>query len=336
MVCLNWRRYSDELGDLANDLRVLQHSDPTWVITELHEICRDDPAGLQTRLGADVCLIAFLEFLFFKAEGPFSPPFVPYAEVIRIVFASSDPLRSLLNHNAADAIGNMVLNKRGRLKFAIADYLELMILLDWWVRFGLVPVSQREVFDAVKIKSTIPNRIASRDPGLILRLLEVFPAYQSEFCPADLTKDDLIHQQTDVRPLPSQRRYHQLYEQMIHEGRDLVEVIGEEENRILPMQIKRNTFLGFLVRQLHQETCQICSLLEERYPDPVITVHHITPLSEGGKDIAKNMLVTCRYHHQAIHAGEIPVKMRADTLIEVKCQGTIFHIIPNTGPEYEV
>jgi len=201
-----------------------------------------------------------------------------------------------------------------------------MIILDMWVRFGLIPVSQRQVYEAVMKKSTISRRIMARDPGVILRLVEVFPEYRKEFCPDTLTKEDLIRKQADIQPLPSQRRYHHLYDQIIRNRRDIAEVIREEEQRILPIQVKRNTFLGYLVKKAHQETCQICDLIHESQTGSIITVHHITPLSEGGKDIARNMLVVCRHHHQAIHAGEIQV--RCDNLIEIRCRNDILYINP--------
>ncbi|MFH0966192.1 MAG: HNH endonuclease [Methanobacteriota archaeon] len=302
-------------------------SDITRLNNKLRKICQNDPAVHLTFLGTESYLVAFLEFLFFRAEGPYSPGFIAYAECIRLVFTSSESLCILLDHNAADAIGNMVLNKRGKLKFAIADHLELMIILDWWVIFGLRPISQRQVFEAIIRKSTISNRIATHDPGLILRLLEVFPVYLSEFCPADLTHEEIAQRQSDVSPLPSQRRYRRLYEEMISDGQDLSMMIKEEEQRILPMEIKRNTLLGFLVKQLHHETCQICNLCGHTDKDPIMTVHHIIPLSEGGVDVAKNMLVVCRHHHQAIHTGEIQVRL--DTLIEIRSPDRIFHIEPN-------
>jgi hypothetical protein len=327
MVSVNWRTYRDEFENLSDVLISGVTPDFSDLDRTIREICKNDPASDRTFLGAGSYLVSFLEFLFFKAEGPLSPQFGLYVGIIKLVFSSSEPLRLLMDHNAADAIGNIVLNKRGRLKFAIADHLELMSLLDWWVWFGLQPVSQRDVFMAIMKKSTILNRITALDPGLIMRLLEVFPAYQIEFCPVTLAKEDILSRQTDVRPLPSQRRYHRIYRKMILEGHDLAGVIREEEKRILPVQVKRNTFLGFLVKQLHHESCQICELVDEKHPDSLITIHHMVPLSEGGKDIARNMLVVCTHHHQEIHAGEILV--RVHTLIEVRYRNDIFHIIPN-------
>lgn len=327
MVYLNWRHYHDEFENLAGELISDSLSDSTGLAGKLRNICQNDAALNMTYLGAESYLVAFLEYLFFRAEGPYSLDFISYAECIRLVFASSDSLCTLLNHNAADAIGNMVLNKRGKLKFAIADHLELMILLDWWIRFGLWPVTQRQVFEVIMSKSTISHRITIFDPGLILRLLEVFPSYKQEFCPPDITKEDLERRQSDICPLPSQRRYRRLYEQMMEDGYDLIDMIEEEERRILPIQIKRNTFLGFLVKQLHQERCQICKIPGQTISDPVITVHHIVPLSEGGVDEAGNMLVVCRHHHQAIHIGEIQVRL--GTTIEISSPEMLHQIEPN-------
>ena len=328
MADLNWRRYHQEFDSLADGIIAGSVSEKPGIREVLRTICQHDPAYNQTRLGAESYLIAFLEFLFFKAEGPYSPDFPRYAEVIRSVFSLSEPLIFLLNHNAADAIGNMVLNKRGKLKFLIADHLELRYILYWWPRFGLIPVSEREVFDAVMRKSTIRQRTETRDPGLLIRLYEVFPDFKSEFCPDDFRLEDVISRLPEISPLPSVRRFNRLYTRLMSQGRNLHDLIREEEQRILPIQVKRNTFLAFLVKKLHNNSCQICPFCDPAVLDPMITVHHIIPLSDGGKDIAANMLVICNSHHKAIHQGLIEVSI--NSMIEVRCQGNIFKLYSTT------
>lgn len=327
MVYLNWRRYQDEFDLLVDKLRSDELSEEVSLSFMVQRICKNDPAQDQTILGVESFLLAFLEFLFSRAEGPYSPQFSLYAGVIRTVFSASAPLCILLDLNGADTIGNMILNKRGRLKFAIADNLELMLLLDWWSRFGLQPVTEREAFDAILRKSTISRRIASSDPGLILRLLEVFPSYRSEFCSDILTREDLLASQTVISTLPSHRRYRRLYSLLLDQGSDLQDMIRQEEKRVLPMHVRRNTFLSFLVKQLHKETCQICDLCNPSDQDSPITVHHIVPLADGGMDSARNMLVVCRHHHQAIHAGQIQVRMNG--MIEIWCESGLHLISPN-------
>lgn len=328
MTDLNWRRYQEEFALLADVLVTDEQPSPVDLVSRIRLICQNDPAVDHLILGVDPSLLAFLEYLFFRAEGPYAPCFRTYAKVIIFVCQSSPELCNLLNLNSADAIGNMILNKRGKLKFVIADHLELLMLLDWWPLFGLAPVNQRQVFDAIIQKSSIHRRLSSSDPVLIMRLLEVFPLYQSEFCPDEITLEELLNRRKSVSPLPSHKRYHRLLEELTNQGLDIFAIIRQEEQRILPIQVSRNTFLSYLVKQLHQNTCQICNLHGPSLPDSEITVHHIVPLSAGGADSARNMLVVCRIHHRAIHAGEINVSI--NEIIEISYQGTIYCIVPNT------
>ena len=328
MADINWRRYQEEFALLADVLITDEQPLPVDLIIRIRLICLSDPAVDQQILGVDPSLLAFLEYLFFKAEGPYAPVFRTYAKAIGFVCRSSPELCNLLNLNSADAIGNMILNKRGKLKFVIADHLELLMLLDWWPLFGLAPVSQRQVFDAIVQKSSIHRRLSTSDPVLILRLLEVFPLYRSEFCPDEITLEELMNCRKSVSPLPSHKRYHRLHEELTNQGLDIFAIIRQEEQRILPIQVSRNTFLSYLVKHLHQDTCQICNLHGSSHHDSEITVHHIVPLSVGGADSARNMLVVCRMHHHAIHAGEINVSI--NEMIEISYQGIIYRIVPNT------
>lgn len=310
MARLNWKKYQDQFDHFSAELLSENSPGECAILQRIHNICKGDPAVDLLILGTEAPLIAFLEFLFARAEGPYSSVFPVYAHLIGLIFNISSSLKALLNLNAADAIGNMILNKRGRLKFAIADQLELSLLLEWWPTFGLTPVKACQVFEAVLQKSGVSHRIRSEEPDLLLRLLEVFPEFQSEFFPPEKTPDDLLISRQNISPLPSQRRYHRLYANLLEQGHDLRQMIKEEENRILPIQMRRNTFLSFLVKQLHNGECQICAItdnLRDSTCKSPITVHHIIPLSEGGADNARNMLVVCLDHHQEIHNGQIQV-----------------------------
>ncbi|MDD1724955.1 MAG: HNH endonuclease, partial [Methanospirillum sp.] len=269
-------------------------------------------------LGVEPCLLAYLEYLFHEAKGPYSPEFAFTAETIRFVFSSFPALRALINLNAPGAIANMVLNRRGRLKFLISDQTELAVVLDWWKTFGLVPVTQKEVFDAVLDKPTIPDRLERGDPLLILRLCDVFPEYEPVINPRGISRSDLHSAAGTVTHPPSERRYRRVYESYAKEGRDIWSVIHEEEQRILPIQVKRNRFLAYLVRMAYGNSCQVCRSLGEVSPGQV-TVHHIVPLSRQGKDLAENMLVVCMQHHQAIHTGAMDVSVE-NGMIRVRSQ----------------
>jgi hypothetical protein len=330
MAHLNWRRYQALFDQFTDELLSVNPPSENLILPRLQEICYDDPAVDLMILGVESPLIAFLEYLFSRAEGPYSPRFLLYSSLITMVYRISPPLCCLLNLNAADTIGNMILNKRGRLKFSIADHLELILLLDWWSISGLKQVAEHDILDAILHKVTISHRIASHDPELLIRLVEVFPSYQLNFFPPDITWADLLSSRQITTPLPSHRRYHHLYTRLLDQGKDLQQMIREEERRVLPMQTRRNTFLAFLVRQLHEGQCLLCALIgapPHQVQDSQITVHHIIPLSEGGTDTARNMLVVCKPHHMAIHGGQIQVSLT--DMIEVRIQTRVFRIEPN-------
>ncbi len=329
MPRLNWRKYQDRFDQFSEELLSEQIPNEKGILLTIHEICLDDPAADHLILGAESWLLAYLEFLFARAEGPYSPLFTSYSRIIRAVFSLSSPLRTLLDLNAADAIGNMILSRRGRLKFKVADELELSLLLESWPGFGLQPVTVRQVFDAVLSKSDISRRISSEDPDLLLRLLEVFPQYQSDFFPVGKTREELLAGRQDRSPLPSQRRYHRLYTSLLEQGYDIRQIIRDEEQRTLPIHMRRNTFLSYLVKQLHGGKCQICALTgqDSHTNKSPITVHHIIPLSEGGSDSARNMLVVCMSHHKAIHDKKINIILT--DVIEIRCPEMVFQIEPN-------
>lgn len=324
---LNWRRYREPLESLTKDLLINPGISPEELLLRLRDIFQNDPAYGSEIFGVDSTLLEFVEFLFFKAEGPYTNGFVIYAGIIRAVCQHSLSLCALLNRNSADAIGNMILNQRGNIKFAIADHLELLLLLQWWSQFGLEPVSEREVFDAIMQKSSVLRRIPTRDPALLLRLVEVFPAYQHEYWPIDLSPESLVSGAGPSIPLPSHRRYRQVMEDYLAQGLILQDIIKIEEQRILPLHIARNNFLAYLVRILHHETCQICALGYTPQKQTRITVHHLVPLGDGGPDTARNMLVVCQEHHALIHSGAITTDL--DDMICIRYAGARHLLSPN-------
>lgn len=317
MKGLNWRRYQECFERLADGMQSGSISGPQAFNDELTGCTDGDPASSQSFLGVSSSLIAYLEYLFWKADGPYYPGFERYALLIQTLFSWFGDLRSLIDHNAPDALGNMVLNRRGRLKFSIADQAELGYILDWWGRFQLLPVTPRQVLDAILQKPTIRDRIMQGDPRLILRLIDVFPEFVGELNPENIPREELTVSSGSITPPPSERRYRRILEQYLDAGGDIRSIIREEERRDLPMQMRRNRFLAYLVRQEQKNTCQICKVRGE-IPRGPVAVHHIVPLSLKGKDRADNMLVTCAPHHAAIHAGEIVLTIRNRSLL-VRC-----------------
>jgi len=304
MKRLSWQPYKKIFQEITEIISINEEDIEPFLSSSLNECTRHDPSGNLEILGVSASLIAYLEYLFHEAEGPYSQNFKYYADVITKVFMNNFNLRDFININSADTLANMILNRRGKLKFLIADQFELFITLQLWKQSGLIPVYSEDVLDAVLNKPTIRDRIEHGDPELIIRLIDVFPGHHNEINPHNLTREELINTHALLVPPPSERRYKQVLNSALLEGKDLRTQIKNEEHRVLPMQMRRNRFLAFLVREYYHNACQICSLIGETLKNRT-SVHHIIPLSEGGKDTADNMFVTCKYHHQQIHAGDI-------------------------------
>ncbi len=312
-----WRQFQQCFDAIASRMSCGGLSDGAAIQQALVMCTAGHPYAAECVLGVPCSSIAFLEYLFHRAGGPYSPEFEWIAPVIQIFLVNSPDISRLLNLNAPDALANMVLNKRGRLKFLISDQCELEIILLWWERFGLSPVTSRMVFDAVMSKPTIRERIKNGDPLLILRLLDVFPQWAGEVNPKGFSREVLLHAAGSITRPPSERRYHQVYVDALKKGRDIHSLIKEEERRTLPMQMRRNRYLAYLVRTLHGNVCQICAAMGLSTTGPV-HVHHIVPLSFGGPDRAANMIVLCPLHHQSVHEGKISI-IHKENQVFVSC-----------------
>ena len=55
------------------------------------------------------------------------------------------------------------------------------------------------------------------------------------------------------------------------------------------------------VRQRDQHKCQDCGLLEDPKNGINHDVHHIKPLSKGGRTVMLNLILLCKNHHAARH-----------------------------------
>ena len=64
----------------------------------------------------------------------------------------------------------------------------------------------------------------------------------------------------------------------------------------------RDPFLAESLKALYDHRCQVCrENFRMKYDEPFAETHHIYPLSNGGLDISKNIIVTCPNHHRIIH-----------------------------------
>lgn len=295
-----WRQFEKEFQDLSDNIY-------SGNINKKHEI-NEKLEGISHSVkvrGVSNILISYLEFLFFRAQGPYSLNFQKYSKLIKIIIKKFPELRALLNENGAHTLGNMVLDGRGKLKFPLSDALEFQEMLDFWERCGLKTLTPRKVFKAILEKKGVKTKISSGDPKMIIRLVSIFPMYQEDIIPDNIDYNSLIKEIKD----PSIDYFEDIIQSYFNSGLTLYDIIKNENNRLNQSFTYRNQFLAYLVKRSHGFNCQICeNFLPSKVPSN-IQVHHIVPLSEKGLDRSDNMLVTCHFHHKEIHFGRIQVDL---------------------------
>ena len=74
-----------------------------------------------------------------------------------------------------------------------------------------------------------------------------------------------------------------------------------KRNSTLVERLKRNNALVALMKQKYNFKCQFCGFNFKKYDGSYyVEVAHIIPLSKGGPDTSKNMLVLCPNHHKML------------------------------------
>jgi len=316
---MGWGEHTDELQLLSDDIVEKRLTTIDAIQQRLEQILGPG----EKKFGVDFQLVAFLEYLFFKSQGPYSPYFLRYSSIIRFLIIRSPAFRNLLNNSGADAIGNMILNGRGRLKFIISDFFELGYVLDFWETCGLEKLTPRKIFQAILTKKGIFYRVQKQDPDLLIRLSNVFPMFEKEINPENV---DLISLSA-IAHNPFRDYYESIIEYHIHQGLALEEIIQLENSRKRDPDVKRNHFLSYLVRKHQNFQCQICSGVSPSQNFVDIQVHHIVPISANGEDLSSNMLVACKFHHKEIHSGRITLE-KGEKII-INCNGGQFSTEPN-------
>jgi hypothetical protein len=297
---LKWHEREGDLQELADDILEQRITSSNEIRKRLDGIFGQS----QPFDNIDSRCLAFLEFLFSRSRGPYSPEFGKYSEIIRVIVLRSRALRMLLDHSGAHALGNMVLHGRGRLKFIISDSNELGCVLDFWESCGLEKQTPDSVFQAILMKKGVLDRINNKDARLLARLSAVFPVFMEEFIPDQL----------DISPVskPAETPFRSYYEEVIRkyqeQGKtidDLIAMANQQDRN--PLE-RRNSFLTYLVKKKHFFQCQICTAKNPAKKSPPVQVHHIVPLSRNGEDHSGNMIVVCDFHHRKIHEGHITVE----------------------------
>ena len=292
---INWKPQINKLTRLSLEIYKDQEFTEKTFIQKLSQIFIDFKLIKNT----DNRTIAFLEFCFYKADGPYSRKFAFLIIVLRKVFAVYPPLRKLIDKTGAAAIGNMTLGAIGGLKFKISDLYELKQVLRAWSRMGLRRVTINSVFYAVRNKYIVKRGISEQAPLLLARLKAIFPMYQEFFISSNLNLNQALYDHF-------KERFEKIISDYKEKGLSIEEMIQKENERELPVGVKRNNLLSFLVRKANGFKCELCKTEKKR--SYTIQTHHIIPLSEGGEDHSQNMIVLCESHHDSVHDGEIMIE----------------------------
>jgi len=308
---INWKPQINKLTRLSLEIYKDKEFTEETFIEKLSLIFTDSKIVANT----DNRTIAFLEFCFYMADGPYSRKFTFFVIVLRKVFAVYPPLRKLINKTGAAAIANMTLGAIGALKFEISDLYELKQVLWAWGKMGLRRNTINSVFSVVRKKYLVKRGISGKNLFLLARLKAIFPMYQKSFIPSNINLNQALFDHY-------KERFEKIISEYKEKGLSIEEMIQKENERELPVGVKRNNLLSFLVRKANGFKCELCKTEKKRYN--TIQTHHIIPLSEGGEDHSRNMIVLCESHHESVHTGEIMIE-RGDTKTWIKYKKYISH-----------
>jgi len=301
---MSWSDKTDELGIIVAEINNDDIAEADELLSRLHQIFGDS----DNVYGVDHNVIYLIEFCFFKAEGPYSKKFDYYAHIMSKVFKLYPPIKRLLDYNAEATLGNMVLGARGKLKFVISDYYELIRVLNVWEEMGLYPKSPGAVLRGVLNKRVVQERLEAKDPYLMASLKQIFPKYYDEFIPKDMDLDTEIYEQ-------QKKRFETVLEDYRKEGLSIEEMIKRENLRKLPNGVKRNNLLSYLIKKKHNFKCQVCTCLGISKKDQVQS-HHIVHLYSGGEDHSNNIIILCNYHHDLVHLHKLEIDVYDQVVIE--------------------
>lgn len=295
MTSLNWIDKERKLITLANRLQKQPSINSDYLNNSLVKIF---PETKDIR-GVDARYIAFLEFCFYRANGPYSMKFKFYAILMKKVLKVYPPALGLINSTGASAIANMVLGGKGGFKFEIADQFELEVVLRYWKYMGLKPETPKSVFNALLKKNRIKTKIKNQNLFLLARLKEIFPSFKYKFIKRGLNLNQALYEHF-------KERFDSIILEYEKKGLSLREMIDKENMRKLPIGVKRNNLLAFLVKKYHNFECQVCNLLDSRkHRRYEIQAHHIEYLSQGGLDQSNNIIVLCELHHEEAHSDRL-------------------------------
>jgi len=301
------KNHIEEMDKLATEIYEAQNFSAINLIERLTQIFGEG----YKKLGADIRIIVFIEYCFFKAGGPYSQKFKYYSKIVSKVLRLSPEWLKMLNKTADAAIANMVLNVRGKLKFKISDKYELRLVLDMWKKMGLKPRSIESVFNAVMHKWSVVADLTEKNIYLLALLKQVFPLYEECYLPnqMDLSKAIYEHQR---------KRFDSLITEYKNQNLSLNEMIQRENSRIMPTGIKRNNFLSYLLKNKHKFRCQMCRLIKSSSKSRFFESHHIVPIEQGGVDHSSNMIVLCKKHHSEAHSGSLEIICKNKLIIKYK------------------
>ncbi len=302
-----WKNYIEKLDKLATEIDEVKDFSRGNLIDGLTKIFNES----YKELDVDVRIIAFLEFCFFKAEGPYSRRFEHFSEIILKIIALFPELQKILNRRADDLIANMVLNEKSGLNFKIFDNYELRIVVDLWKKIGLKPLSIESVFNSVMHKGSVISDLKEKNIYLLALLKKVFPFHEKYYLSnqIDLSKGIYEHEK---------KRFDNIIIEYENQGFSLNDIIKKENLRIMPTEIKRNNFLSYLLKKKHKFRCQICQLTKSKSKSHYFESHHIVPLEQGGADHSANMIVLCKKHHNEAHCGALEITSKKNLTIKYK------------------
>ncbi len=245
-------------------------------------------------LGVPFPLLNFFEYCVSQANKVGSETYIQILPLLKEIITAYSDLKRLLNSNASDTIGNMILGARGRLKLEIWSEGELDQVLQDWKKIDLEPVSPQMVLEAIINKGRARVLLLEKNPWLLARLVKVFPSilgntepFRSADKTADLPEESIKYMEIQDA-LNQDLSLEQLYEDALNQGKNA--------------PFHRNRRVAELKKYEVGYRCQLCPDTRFSHKNQLST-HHLKPFSEGGTDNPENLIVVCNFHHQELHTS---------------------------------
>ena len=103
--------------------------------------------------------------------------------------------------------------------------------------------------------------------------------------------------------------------------------VPPDKRRVVVERFERNKRLSEYIKELYGWKCQICGFTIRKKDGGLhVETHHLKPLSEGGHDSIKNIIIVCPNHHALFEYGDVSIVSVTSEKVEVMINSKYYTI----------